>query len=124
MIGPILEETFPVIWELENKPVLTILKVTMVNRPNSLNLSNVTANEPYQTIQEDIPCLYSGGPIKSQPETNTTNVDLVFFLRSSDLLHPIDHKNVYRFEGRLYKTIAGGINPIFGLLEISVLRGD
>ncbi len=122
MIADILKVSFATLWDIEEQPLLDVVKYTLVNDPTAD--SDLDVISPYTDVQADVPYIYAGGTAKGMPEDNTTKTDLTIFFQESDLTFTINFKLLFKINSRLYKMADKDPNYIFGLVEIALIRGD
>lgn len=122
MLNRALAASFDLIWEVENKPYVDVLKYILNNNPNAI--SNRQSTQPYVPVQSDIRCIFAGGPQDGDIEDDTTRYDLTLFMKEDELDTVPNHKLIFRYEERLYKLVEKDPNMIFGLVEFNLMRAD
>jgi len=122
MLNEALSVSFDLIWEVENKPHVDILRYVMSNSPNEI--TDIHNTKPYIDVQLDIRCIFAGSPDKGDTDDDTTRYDLTIFVKEEELETIPNHKLIFRYERRLYKLIEKDPNMIFGLVEFNLMRAD
>jgi hypothetical protein len=92
--------------------------------------NNPTANDdlmavqPNYMIQEGLRCIYAGGPQEGDVDNDTLPCDITLFVKEEEITFTPNYKLIFKFEGRLYKSVDKDPNYIFGLIEFNLMRAD
>ena len=118
----IIESAFPVLRDVENKPLIDIYKRTV---KNTIAEDPHAPNSPYSLVLGKVEAVFSATDVDTPIDSPVVGTNTQFyFLRKNIGTIKLTEAHIYLWNGEYYITKTGGVFEMFGVVQVTVMRGN